>query len=43
MIYEIMWKKYCTDEQAADENVAHALCRGVSSLKFTPFPKKNLI
>jgi hypothetical protein len=41
-IYELMWKKYCAAEQEADENVAHVPCRGVSSLKFTLFPRGKL-
>jgi len=26
VVYEIMWKKYCTAEQATYDNVAHAHC-----------------
>jgi hypothetical protein len=26
VIYEIMWKKYCTARQATDDNMAHAHC-----------------
>jgi len=26
VVYEIMWKKYCTAGQATDDNMAHAHC-----------------
>jgi len=25
-VYEILWKKHCTDRQAADDNMAQAHC-----------------
>ena len=26
VVYEITWKKHCRDEQATDDNMAHARC-----------------